>query len=211
MRGRLFEDGLQVAEHPDELGDGSLIQGDGHSILLCEGDRELRTSRARQEPPTGPRGPAGYAARNRVAPAISRRAAWRSSPLPRGLTQKIAPKRPLPLDTASTAIRLILASASLSKTSRHRADAIVALEQEAGLLHGELESELLRGALQLGRVLRHQVELRHASAGKAGKREQIDARGGEAGRDLRCLPGLVRNHHVEVVDLAQPVAHGVLL
>jgi len=36
-------------------------------------------------------------------------------------------------------------------------------------------------------------------------------RDGEGARDFRRLPCPVRNHHMKVIDFAQPVAHGVLL
>ncbi len=35
MGGRLGEDCLEIAEHPDELGHRGTVHGDGHSIFLC--------------------------------------------------------------------------------------------------------------------------------------------------------------------------------
>src|SRR5438874_11147303 len=71
----------------------------------------------------------------------------------------------------------------------HRADAVVALKQEAALLLRYLELELLRRARERGGALRHEVELPLALAGEAGKRKQVDTMLGEARQHLRTLSG----------------------
>src|SRR5215471_5297328 len=57
----------------------------------------------------------------------------------------------------------------------HRSDAVVALEEEAGLSLGDFELELSRRPEELCSVVRDEIELALAAAGKAGEREQVHA------------------------------------
>src|SRR4029453_5899904 len=75
---------------------------------------------------------------------------------------------------------------------QHRADPIVALIQEAGLLHGKLDAKALRDALKQGGIGWNQVELRLPSAREGGEGEQVHAFGRESPHDLRALSGPVR-------------------
>jgi hypothetical protein len=89
----------------------------------------------------------------------------------------------------------------------HRADAVGALHQEPGLPGAQVEAERARGTAQRGAAFRNQIELPFAAIGKSGKREQIDALGGETGQHLRATTRLVGHHHVKVIDFAHTLAH----
>jgi hypothetical protein len=90
----------------------------------------------------------------------------------------------LPLETASTAIRLILASASFFEHFRHCTYAVVALETGTSLLTASSSFFTARFNLRIW----HQVELRHLPL-EAGKRQQTPASARAAA--TRRLPSLV--------------------
>src|SRR5882724_7568466 len=82
----------------------------------------------------------------------------------------------------------------LAEDAGHRADAVVAAHEEAGLSFRQFEAEALRRTPELRRILGNEVELRLLAAREAGKGEQIDALRREAGQDFRALARCVWHH-----------------
>ena len=128
-----------------------------------------------------------------------------------GLTQRIAPQRPFAGRQAVDGGDVDALLGEPLEMVGERPGAVVALDQEAGLLRIEPELGLPRGHVELARVVRHHVDLGAAAARKSGAGEQVDARAHQRGEHLERLPGRVGNRQREVVHLAHRVSHRPLI
>src|SRR5215470_2298270 len=88
-----------------------------------------------------------------------------------------------------------------------RTGAIVALDQETGLLGVEPQPGFPRGDLELPRVVGDDIDPRAATLRKTGAGEQVDAGAHERRQHLEGLPRGVGDVRREVIDLADRVAH----